>query len=492
MIRTLWIHQWKSFWRSSSSGKGLAVRVFVGLIVLYFCLAAVFLGLHLKAIIEKADPSRDVIKIFCGFLLYYFAFDIVARFLFQDLPTLTVKPYLIQPIRRRVLIRFLNIRSLISFFNLLPVLLLFPFVLTTIAIKFGSQTTGLFLVSIVAFILANHYLIVYLKRKMEVDNRWLVGFFLVCVALGLLDYYKIFSLSRVSIAVFSTFLARPWMVLIAVFLSAVAYVNNKRFLFNNLYMEEKEGESSVNSTSDLYFLDRYGIIGELIAIDLKLIWRNKRPRTMMLYSLLFIFYGFIFYSSKNLAAPSHWWSLMFGGLFLTGVTLFNYGSFLFSWQSNFFDGLMTVDLSLDSYLKGKWFLLSSMTTAMFVVTSFYGLIDPKLLLIQLACYLYNLGVNVVVLMYLATWNYKSMDLSRSSMMNYQATGVVQWLFTLLLFLIPAAIYFFFYYLSGSWAAIGSLGLAGMISLLWRDRWIAWITRAFKKRKYLVLQGFREK
>ena len=43
---------------------------------------------------------------------------------------------------------------------------------------------------------------------------------------------------------------------------------------------------------------------------------------------------------------------------------------------------------------------------MFIVTSFYGLIDAKLLVIQFACWLYNMGVNVILLMYFATWNYK--------------------------------------------------------------------------------------
>jgi hypothetical protein len=492
MIRTLWIHQWKSFWRSSSSGKGLVVRIFVGLIVLYLLSAAVFLGLHLNAILEKVDPARDAIQIFCGFLLYYFAIDIIARFLLQDLPTLTIRPYLVLAIRRRELIRFLNIRSLISFFNLLPILLFFPFILTVIAAKLGNWTAVVLVITLAALILTNHYLILFLKRKIELNNSWLLGFFLVVVALGLMDYYKIFSLSRISTILFSAILAKPWLSVMAVLFSVAAYMNNARFLRKNLYLEEKEEGQAANNTNGLRFLDRYGIAGELIALDLKLIWRNKRPRTMMLYSLIIIFYGFIFYSSKNLASSSHWWSLIFGGLFITGISVFNYGSFLFSWQSNYFDGLMTVNLPVQSYLKGKWFLLSSMGTAWFVISSFYGLMDPRFLLVQLACYLYNIGVNGVVLMYLATWNYKRMDLSQSSMMNYQATGIVQWLFTLLLFLIPAIIYFSFYYLSGPRMAISILGLLGLVSLLLRDWWIKLITGEFKKRKYAILQGFREK
>jgi hypothetical protein len=47
-------------------------------------------------------------------------------------------------------------------------------------------------------------------------------------------------------------------------------------------------------------------------------------------------------------------------------------------------------------------------------------------------------------------------------------------------------------LIGPWSGILAVGLAGLISLLLQDRWIDWLTREFSKRKYLMLEGFREK
>src|SRR5271169_54102 len=110
MILTLWSHQWKSFWRSSSAGRGLAIQIFIGFIALYFLSIAIILGMHLQPIIVKFYPGKDVVQVFSGFMFYYFAFDFIFRFLLQDLPALTIRPYLILNIRRRELIRFLNIR----------------------------------------------------------------------------------------------------------------------------------------------------------------------------------------------------------------------------------------------------------------------------------------------------------------------------------------------------------------------------------------------
>ena len=452
---------------------------------------AIILGLHLKSIMEKLYPSEDVILKFSGFILYYFAIDFVFRFLLQDLPALTIRPYLIQRIRRNELIRFLNIRSLLNIFNLLPFVLFFPFIMTVVSMKYGPFVTTGYLITIAFLSIANNYLVLYLKRKVEFNNWWLPGILILGVTIGLADHFNLFSLSKLSTVVFSTLLTHPWVSFLPIFLAIAAYSNNYYFLLNNLYLEEMEGKQKTKRGTNLYFLERYGLTGELISLDLKLIWRNKRPKTMILYSLIFIFYGFIFYKPINLGNTSKWWTLMFGGLFVTGLTLFNYGSFLFAWQSSFFDGLMSSNLSFRSYLKGKWFLLASMSAVLFLVTSFYGLIDWRLIFIQLSCCLYNIGVNIILLMYLATWNFKGMDISRGSMMNYQATGIVQWLFTLLLIILPIIIYFGFYFLNGNWGGILSLGFLGFVSILMRDWWIGIIARSFEKRKYLILKGFRE-
>ena len=148
MMLTLWSHQWKSFWRSSSAGKGFAIRILAGFIVLYLLSIAVVLGLHLKSIIEKIDPGKEVVSVFSGFILYYFAFDFIIRFMLQDLPALTIKPYLIQQIRRRDLIRFLNIRSLLNVFNLLPLVIFFPFIITVIGVRSGSFAMAAFLITL--------------------------------------------------------------------------------------------------------------------------------------------------------------------------------------------------------------------------------------------------------------------------------------------------------------------------------------------------------
>ena len=195
MIFTLLSHEWKSFWRSRGSSQGLVIQIFIGFFAIYLLMVAISVGVFLKTIIEKTFPGQDVVLVFCGFILYYFFVDILFRFLMQELPTLTIQRYLTQNIRRSQLIRFLNVRSVFNFFNLLPLLLFLPFTVVTIAVKYGAAASASFFITIFSLTIFNHFLILFVKRKTIVNSWWLVIFFGVIGTLGFCDYLHVFSLS---------------------------------------------------------------------------------------------------------------------------------------------------------------------------------------------------------------------------------------------------------------------------------------------------------
>src|SRR5688572_28057222 len=101
MIATLLTHQWKAFWRTRNAGKNLAIQIFMAFITIYFLLVAIGIGFFLLDLIKNVFPGEDPVKVFSGFILYYFCFDIITRFMIQELPTLSVQPYLLQNIRRK-------------------------------------------------------------------------------------------------------------------------------------------------------------------------------------------------------------------------------------------------------------------------------------------------------------------------------------------------------------------------------------------------------
>ena len=463
----------------------------MGFIFLYLLSVAVGAGIFLKALLTKTFPDQDIVRVFCGFLLYYFAIDIVSRFLVQDLPTLSIQPYLVQNIRRRQLIRFLNIRSLVTAINLIPLLLFVPFTVGEIGALYGGGVMAGFLVCIVFLTFFNHFLILYIKRKTILSSWWMVGFFMVMALLGLLDYWEVFSLRHVSAALFTPLLSAPWLALIAVGLAVAAFWNNYSFLYRNLYLDDIVRKDKRKESADYSFLNRFGVIGELIALDVKLMLRNKRPRAILLLSGLFVFYGFFFYKPQYINGDMLGF-LLVGGIFITGIFISNYGQFLFAWQSSHFDGLMSGRLSVRTYIKSKFVLFTSVCSILLILSSFYGLISWKIILIQIAAYFYNIGVHTVIAVFFATRSYKAIDISRKAAFNYQGLGAAQWLYTLFILLIPMAIYLPVAFIAGSWWGILFLGLVGLVSLLLQEWWIDWLTKQFNRNKYLILEGFREK
>ena len=460
-------------------------------ITIYFLLVAVGVGFFLVELIEKVFPGEDPVKVFTGFILYYFCFDIITRFMVQELPTLAVQPYLLQNIRRRQLVSFLNFRSLFTPLNVVPFFLFLPFIFLVIAPMHGVAAAVALTVCIVFLTITNHFFVAFLKRKTVLNSWWLVGFFLIVGCLLTADYFQVFSLSQVSRFLFTKVIRLPLLAIITVFLAIAAFVNNYRFLMHNLYLDDLSRKSKRRQSANYAFLDRFGTIGELVAIDIKLLLRNKRPRSILLLSLIFCLYGFIFYR-QDYIDKEIWGYLMFGGILLSGIFISNYGQFLFAWQSSHFDGLMASHLQVRTYIKSKFLLFTGISTIMFVLISFYGLISWKLLLVQLAGYFFNIGIHTVLAVYFATRSYKALDLSKGNAFNLQGLGAAQWIYSLFIFLIPVILYFPIALLVSPIAGIITLGVTGLVSFLLQDWWTELLTKEFMKRKHVILEGFREK
>lgn len=490
MIYTLLGHQWKAFWRSRNAGRNVAMQVFMAIIVLYLIAVAALIGLSLELILARAVPGQDSVTVFCGFILYFFAIDILIRFMLQELPTLTIQPYLAHNIRRRQLILFLNIRSLFSFFTILPLLLFVPFSLTTISGRYGSLTGLAFLVSIIGLTVFNHFLVLFIKRKTILNNWWLVGFFALVLLLITADYYNLFSVRSFSADLFTSILRAPVLALLAVLLAIASFYNNALFLRRHLYMEEQSSSRGRKAVTEYRWLQQMGTLGELVALDLKLIVRNKRPRSLLMLSSLFLFYGIIFYRPEYFER-GNLGLLLVGAIFITGLFMVNYGQFLFAWQSSHFDGLMASKLPITTYLKSKFLLLTAFCTVALLVSMLYGFMNWKIIPIQLAAYFFNIGIHTVLAAYIGTYNFKGLDLSKGSAFNYQGIGTAQWLYTIVILLVGLVLYLPFALLINPWAGIAAIGLMSIASLLLQDWWIQKIAQQFQQRKHKLLAGFRE-
>jgi len=491
MLLTFLSHQWTGFWRSRNKSGTIAAQLIMGFLFLYLIGVSVLVGYSMEMLIEKLLPGKNVILVFNGMILYYFAIDFLARLQLQELPTLAVVPYLHLNIPKRKLVTFLNVRAAFTAFNVLPLFIFFPFCILHISESYGPLVCIMYLLSIFSLMVFNNYAALYFKRITAENTKAVLSGLIFLITIALLEYLNLFSIASLSDRIFEYISIQPAAGLVFVCMAALMFFINDRYLKGNLYIEELQSDVQKRSASDYPFLDRFGEAGALAALEIKLILRNKRPRATVMKGLIFIFYGLLFYKQKMLE-NNDFTMMLFAAVFMTGNVTILYGQFMFGWQSAEFDGLLVSKISIKSFIKAKFLMLTMASTALTLIVSLYGLISWKILLIQFAAYLYSIGVSTVIVLYFATKNYKYIDLSKGASLNWQGVGATSLLMSIPLLLTPFIIYTPIALLSNPYWALGCIALTGIAGCLTRNFWIDFLVAAFDKRKYKIASGFRER
>ena len=275
-------------------------------------------------------------------------------------------------------------------------------------------------------------------------------------------------------------------------IAAIAmFAVNSLYLRNNMYTEELGTPGVTKISTDYPFLDRFGAVGVLVALELKLIFRHKRSRSAMIMSLFFMLYGFLFYK-KPLIDNDEISMMIFASLFMTGSSISIYGQFMFGWQAAHFDGLLANKTNLKDFIKAKFLLFTATATIVTLLISFYGLISWKILFIQVAAYLYNIGIGTVIVLFFATRNTKAIDLSKGSTFNYQGVSAAQFILLIPYFLVPYIFYLPFSIAGHAYRGVACIALAGLGGVFARGYCISYLLKSLNKRRYKIAEGFRER
>jgi hypothetical protein len=491
MISTFFDHELKAFWRSKNTGKSIAIKVVMGILILILFLYVLVLGLFMDTLVAAMFPKENLIIAFCGIVLVYFLFDMLTRLQLQELPTLKVQPYLHLPIKRNNVVGYLALMALLSFFNLWPIVIFGPFVLKVILPASGGTAAITFIVSIIALSIFNNYLALYIKRKANL-NGWM---FLIAVGILTLitcgDYvWHLYSLKAVSYLFFGNLINKPYLALLPLLLAIAMFYVNFYYLKSNLYLEDltsKKGNAYKSST-ELPFLSRFGNIGDLAANEIKLILRNKRPRSALIMGLFFMFYGLIFYTNKIYGEGFK----VFVGMFMTGIFIINYGQFMFSWQASHFDGILVSKVKFSDFLKAKYLLFTIVSTLAFILTIPYVYFGWRTVLIHFVMYLWNLGVNTTIVLYFANRNYKRIDLTKGASFNWEGVGASQLLLSFPLILFPYLIFLPFKFMGYDNVGLAALAIIGVVFIISRNFWIEKLEADFYTKRYQIAEGFRNK
>ena len=485
MFKHFIILEWKSFFRSASFGTNVVLKVFMVLLALYFMAMFLGLGFGIFPILEDMglNPFTTVNK----YLIYYFVFDLVIRFFLQKMPVMNIRPLLALPIKRNTIVHFALAKTSISFFNLLHAFFFIPFSIMLVLNHYSLPSVILWHLGIFGIIYANNYITILLNNKDSIFYPILV----LVVGCGIAQYYKVFDVTIYTAPFFEGLYKTSYLAILPIVIAAAWYYFAFKFFKNNLNLDEGLAtKSAVAKTENFNWLNRFGTLGTFLKNDIKMIKRNKRSRTTVLMSFLFLFYGFIFFNNPTQPAVMG----IFAGIFVSGGFLFTFGQFVPSWDSAYYQLMMSQNIQYKEYLSSKWWLVVIATAISTLLASFYLFFGWHTYLLVLVGAVYNIGVNSHLVLLGGAFVKTPIDLSTATKAfgDKQAFNMKTMLLTIPKLLLPILLYGLGKSFFNDSIGLLFVAVAGVLGFAFRGKVFNWIEKIYKTEKYETIAAYKQK
>jgi hypothetical protein len=486
MIKHFLTLEWKSFIRSASFKTNLAFKIFMAFLFLYFASMFVFAGIGAFYGLKKAglEPLQTVNK----FMIYYLFADMMFRYFLQKIPTLTIRPLLVLPIKKDTIVHFSLGKTVLNYFNTTHAFFFIPF--SIILLLNGYNIIGIFTwhLGILTLILFINFLNILINNK-----DFLFGI-VASIVIGLIvsQYYKLFDITSYTQPFFQGLYEHVWMVLIPIFTLIVTYFFTFNFFKKDLTLDERlHIKKNLASSSDLTWLNQFGTLGTFLKNDIKLLMRNKRAKTTLYMSLFFLFYGLIFFPQeiyKNSVMQA------FAAVFVTGGFLINFGQFVPSWDSSYYQLMMTQSISYKEYLNSKWWLMVIGTAISMLLASFYLYFGWDIYLTILATGIFNIGFNSFLVLFTGAYTRTAIDLesAKGAFGDKKAFNVKTLLFSLPQMIIPILLFGIGLLANNFYIGIGLIAGFGLLGLLFKSKIFLLIEKIYKKEKYKTIVAYKQK
>ena len=489
MIKQFIRLEWKQFFRASYFQKGLAIKILLILAALYFGGIAIFMGIGLFFIMKKALPDVDPVVSVNNFIIYWFLFEILIRYFMQQLPVMNVKPLMTIPIKRNTVIHYLLGKTALSFFNFLSLFLFLPFCVVLLFQGYPLFNVVFWFLSVLCIALSINYLN-FLVNKSN------VVFYITAVilfsAIGL-EYYGIYAISEPIGIAFNSLYNNPLFIVVPIGLLIALYHLNFKYIKKGFYLDDAVSKKvkEVNAT-DLSWMDRFGSIAPFLKNDMKLIWRNVRPKQVMMMSFLFLFYGLVFYTQEIYREMPA--LLAFASMFVTGGFLMTFGQLVPSWDSEYYKMLMSQNIPYRKYLESKWYLMVVAVTISFVLSTPYIYFGWEIFGMIAAGALFNIGLNSFITLFGGALNRVPIELNvkAKAFSNTNGFNPTQMLIALPKFLLPMGLFYIPYKLINFEAGLIVLAMSGVLGIVFKSFFLSKIEHVYQTGKYKTVAAFGEK
>jgi hypothetical protein len=487
MFKLLIKLEWKSFFRSASFGNNVVLKIFLGFFAALIILEFLALGVFSYDIMEEYNlkPLETVNK----FLIYYLIGDLVIRYFLQKMPVTNIKPLLILPINKSSIVHYSLGKTVISFFNVAHAFFFIPFTARLLYEGFGYQAI-LWHLAIAAFIYSNNFINVLINNKDSIFYSLLA----IVGSLGVAQYYQLFDITDYTQSFFHGMYTTSYLFLLPILLVITTYYLSFDYFKKRLNLDtglSKKGEEA--KTENFTWLNQFGTLGTFLKNDIRLLKRNKRSRMTLFMSVMFVFYGLLFFTN-SIEAYNNPAMKVFAGIFVSGGFLFTFGQFIPSWDSAYYQLMMSQNIQYREYISSKWWLMVIGTVISTILASFYLYFGLHTYLIVVVAAIFNIGVNSHLVMLGGAFVKTPIDLttSKQAFGDKQAFNVKTMLIAIPKMLIPMGLYALGYYLFSPNIGLLFVALAGVLGFAFRNFVFNKIEKIYKTEKYATIAAYKQK
>jgi hypothetical protein len=488
MIKKFLFLEWKEAIRSATFATNMALKIVMAFFAIYF--AILFLALGVLAFYLLREMGLDPITTVNKFLIYYFLMDLVFRLLLQKIPGVNIRPLLVFPIKRETIVHFSLGKTAFSFFNFAHAFLFLPFCVVLIIEGYSVFSVLLWHIAIFSLVYSNNFLNILLSNK---DNLFAV-FIGVVAVLGGLQYYHFFDITTYSAPFFDGLFNSKALFLVPVLVLIGLYYITFNYFKKNLYIDAGlSTKTEIARTENLTWLNQFGTIGTFLKNDIKLIKRNKRSKTTIGMSIMFLFYGLLFFTN-NVEVYNNPYMHIFAGIFVSGGFLITFGQFVPSWDSAYYPLMMTQNIPYKGYLNSKWWLMVIGTVISTILASFYLYFGWHIYLTIVVGAIYNIGINSHLVLLGGAYTKTPIDLSsgKGAFGDKKAFNVKTMLVSIPQLALPVGLYWLGSYLANENVGLALVAIIGILGFTLRNPVFKLIEKIYKSEKYGTIEAYKQK
>jgi hypothetical protein len=424
-----------------------------------------------------------------SFMPIILAIDYLFRYVIQTTPGMMVKPYILLPISRYTAIECFLLSSHLSGYNFLWLCMFIPYSIILIMAGAGVWAILLELVVCLLFIMLNSQVYLFFRTLVNRKVVWFLAgivFYAIPFLPLLLDFGKKGFGRMIDLYAEA---GRSWWLLPTVILVLVLlFFINRHLQFKYVYEEiSKKKERELKHVSQFAFLNRFGLVGEYLKIELKSNLRNKTMRSRCIMSLVAIicFSMLVAYTTiyDNVYMQNFWCLYCFAIYSVT--TLIK----IMGQEGNYIDLLMMHRENIIALLEAKFWFYGAVLLVPFLVMLPAVFTGKFTLLMLLGYMLLTAGVLHFVIFQLAVYNKQTLPLQQKMTAKGNFENGMQLVIELLSLFAPGAIATIGFLLVGPTYTFIFMSLLGLTFIVTHPIWIRHIYKRMMQRRYENIDGF---